>query len=150
MSDKNARQFIDTNVLVYAHDTSAGIKHETAKSLIADLWDSANGCLSIQVLQEFYVSVTRKVAKPLGGEAAAKIVQNLSLWKIYVPNVIDVNHAIEIHQRYVISFWDAKIIQSALQLGCTTVLSEDLNDGQVYSGVQVSNPFRLLTADKNS
>lgn len=141
MSGEAARQFVDTNVLVYAHDTSAGTKHERAKALLTDLWNAGNGCLSIQVLQEFYVSVTRKVLKPLDGEAASLIVSDLAQWTIHAPDVEDVVGAIEVHRRSGISFWDAMIIRSAAQLGCGIVWSEDLNPGQAYQEVRVANPF---------
>ncbi|MEA3351967.1 MAG: PIN domain-containing protein [Chloroflexota bacterium] len=141
MSGKASRQFLDTNILVYAHDTSAGVKHERAKTIITELWDSGNGYLSIQVLQEFYVTITRKIKKPLDSKTAARIISNLSLWRIHEPNVEDVLQAIEAHQCHVISFWDAMILQSALQLECEVVFSEDLNAGQVYDGVRVVNPF---------
>lgn len=141
------RRFVDTNILVYAHDASAGDKHMVARELIANLWDSRTGCLSIQVLQEFFVTVTRKVARPLSAEVATQIITDLSHWSVHVPDTASILQGMEIHQRYNISFWDAMIIQSAAEMGCTVVLSEDLNTGQVYEGVQVVNPFttRLKT-----
>lgn len=141
MSEPNGLQFVDTNVLIYAHDLSAGRKHSRARELIRDLWQSGAGCLSIQVLQEFYVNVTQKVAKPLAPEAAAQIVADLAAWHIHRPNVEDVLDAIRLQQRYHISFWDAMIIASAIQLDCETLWSEDLNPGQVYDQVTVLNPF---------
>lgn len=141
MSDRPAYQFVDTNVLVYAHDASAGPKHERSLALIKSLWESQTGCLSIQVLEEFYVTVTRKVAKPLASEAAAQIVTDLATWHMHAPEVDDVLDAITIHQRYGISFWDGLVIQSAARLGCQTIWSEDLNPGQVYAGIRVVNPF---------
>lgn len=134
-------QFVDTNVLVYAHDTSAGEKHARAKALIADLWQSGKGCLSIQVLQEFYVTVTQKVSKPLAPETASRIIECLSHWRLHIPDAGDVLEAIRIHQRYSISFWDAMIIRSAEALGSKVIWSEDLNPGQCYGEVKVSNPF---------
>ncbi len=141
MSDKTAYEFLDTNILVYAHDKSAGDKHQQAKDLVQKLWDSGTGCLSIQVLQEFYVTVTRKVAQPLDVELAVRIVEDLAYWKIYAPDTKDVLGAIDLQQRYMISFWDAMIIWSAAQLRCQIIWSEDLNPGQTYEGVQLLNPF---------
>jgi predicted nucleic acid-binding protein len=141
MSDKPPRIFLDTNVLVYAHDVSAGLKHDRARQLVSDLWDTENGCLSLQVLQEFYVTITRKVATPLPPEVASKIVSNLSLWILHEPRLRDLLSAIDIHQKHNISFWDAMILQSAAELGCTTLFSEDLNSAQEYNGVRVVNPF---------
>lgn len=135
------RQFVDTNILVYAHDKSAGAKHERAVALVTELWEAGNGCLSTQVLQEFYVTVTRKVARPLASETAAQIIADLGNWRVHAPGVQDVLGAIEIHRRFTVSFWDALILRSASQLGCLVVWSEDLNPGQVYDPVRVQNPF---------
>jgi predicted nucleic acid-binding protein len=141
MSDNSAYQFVDTNILVYAHDKSAKGKHQQAKNLIQQLWNSGTGCLSVQVLQEFYVTVTQKVAQPLDTTSAARIVEDLSYWKVYAPNAQDVLGAIDLQQRYQLSFWDAMIVWSAAQLDCVTIWSEDLHPGQVYEGVQLLNPF---------
>ncbi len=141
MSEPNHLQFVDTNVLIYAHDRSAGNKHLRAKELVQALWQSGEGCLSIQVLQEFYVNVTRKVAKPMAPETAAQILADLSAWQVHRPGVEDVLDAIRLQARYQLSFWDAMIIASALQLGCQTIWSEDLNPGQVYDQTQVLSPF---------
>lgn len=141
MSVESEFQFVDTNVLVYAHDLSAGEKHKRASQIVKELWESEGGCLSIQVLQEFYVTVTHKVAKPLDAEFAGRIIRELSHWYIHSPEAADVLGAIELHQRAGISFWDGMILWSARKLGCTSILSEDLNPDQVYNGVRVINPF---------
>ncbi len=141
MRAERALQFVDSNILIYAYDVTAGVKHEQAKALVARLWESRDGCLSIQVLQEFYVTVTRKVARPMAGDVAAEVVADLAAWRVHAPIGEDVNQAIAIHRRYAISFWDAMIVRSAAQLGCATLWSEDLNSGQVYAGVRVENPF---------
>jgi predicted nucleic acid-binding protein len=135
------RKFVDTNVLVYAHDATAGDKHHRARVLLEELWHTREGCLSIQVLQEFFVTTTRKIPKPLAAPAAAQIVADLARWHVHAPAARDVVAAIGIHQRTEASFWDAMIIRSAQELGCRTLYSEDLSPGQVYAGVQVSNPF---------
>jgi predicted nucleic acid-binding protein len=134
-------QFVDSNVLIYAYDVTAGAKHERAKALVARLWETRDGCLSIQVLQEFCVTVTRKVARPLAADVAADVVADLAAWRVHAPMVEDMKQAIAIHRRYAISFWDAMIVRSAAQLGCATLWSEDLNAGQVYEGVRIINPF---------
>jgi predicted nucleic acid-binding protein len=134
-------QFIDTNILVYAHDVSAGAKHEQAKTLLQSLWASRMGCLSIQVLQEFFVTITRKVPKPLPPQHAAQIIADLSVWRIHSPTAEDVIQAIDLQTRYQTSFWDSMILQSARRLNCKTVWSEDLSAGQMYYTVQVENPF---------
>ena len=141
------RRFVDTNVLVYAHDDSAGGKRDQARALVEQLWESRDGCLSVQVLQEFFVTVTRKIAKPLDAETAKAIVADLSRWYLHVPAAHDVLAAIGIHQRTGISFWDAMIVRSAAEIGCIVLYSEDLNAGQEYSGVSVENPFQLPVGD---
>jgi predicted nucleic acid-binding protein len=135
-------RFVDTNVLVYAHDDSAGTKRVQARALVEQLWDSREGCLSVQVLQEFFVTVTRKIAKPLDTETAKEIVADLSRWRVHVPAADDVLGAIGIHQRTGISFWDAMIVRSAAEMGSFVLYSEDLNAAQEYSGVRVENPFQ--------
>jgi predicted nucleic acid-binding protein len=141
MSALRNLQFVDTNILVYAHDLSAGLKHTRALNLIRELWDSGEGSLSVQVLQEFYVSVTQKVAKPLAPDGAARIIAELSVWQIHRPGAEDVLDAIRLQGRYQFSFWDAMIVASAIQLGCQSIWSEDLNTGQVYDAVTVLKPF---------
>jgi len=141
MSEPKDLQFVDTNVLIYAHDATAGEKNSRARQLITDLWESGLGCLSVQVLQEFYVNVTEKVAKPLSSDVAAQIVSDLSAWQVHSPGVEDVLDAIRMQRRYQMSFWDAMIVVSAIELGCTTLWSEDLNPGQVYDQVKVGTPF---------
>ena len=143
MSDNVTKQFIDTNILVYAHDSSAGLKHEQAQNLLRSLWESGLGCLSIQVFQEFYVTVTRKVANPLSLEQASQIISNLSTWQVHSPTAGDIQEAIAIQARDDLSFWDAMIVWSAFRLGCDTIWTEDLNAGQRYVGVLVVNPFDL-------
>ncbi len=141
MSAGKDYQFVDTNILVYAHDTSAGAKRERAAQLVEELWNARTGCLSIQVLQELYVSLTRKVARPLSSSSAAQILADLSVWRVHRPEARDVLEAIELHRRYDISFWDAMILRSAGQLGCQVLWSEDLNHDQVYDGIRIVNPF---------
>jgi predicted nucleic acid-binding protein len=135
------RQFVDANVLVYAHDVTAGDKHRRARALVSDLWETRQGCLSVQVLQEFFVTTTRKIPKPLDVPAAARIIDDLAHWHVHAPAAADVLAAIGIQQRTSTSFWDAMILRSAKELGCQTLHSEDLDPGQQYEGVQVRNPF---------
>jgi predicted nucleic acid-binding protein len=137
----SGRQFVDTNVLVYARDASAGEKRRTAGALLARLWDTGVACASIQVLQEFYVAVTRKASLPIPPAEAARIVEDVSRWTIFVPGAADVLASIELQQRLNISFWDAMILRGAAQLDCEVIWSEDLKRGQVYDGVRVANPF---------
>lgn len=141
MSEPRDLQFVDTNILVYAHDLSAGDKHVRARNLIRELWQSGDGCLSIQVLQEFYVTVTQKLAVPLDTDTAARIVADLSVWRVHCPGVQDVLDAIQLRNRYSLSFWDAMMVSSAIQLGCRRIWSEDLSPGQAYDTTVVTSPF---------
>lgn len=141
MSADEGPVFVDTNVLVYAFDQSAGDKRDRARSLLDRLWTDKRGCLSIQVLQELYVAVTQKVLRPIDREKAAEIIRDLSYWQLHAPVAEDVLGAIALQQRHRTSFWDAMVLWSAQQLGCNEVWSEDLNQGQDYDGVQVVNPF---------
>jgi predicted nucleic acid-binding protein len=141
MSEPSSLQFVDTNILIYAHDRSAGDRHIRARDLLRELWHSGEGCLSVQVLQEFYVNVIQGVAKPLTSDVAAQIIGALSVWQVHRPGTEDILDAIRLQGRYQISFWDAMIVTSARQLGCQTIWSEDLNPGQVYDTVTVSSPF---------
>ncbi len=141
MSDSAGFQFVDTNILVYAHDVSAGDKHERAKKLIVELWHSGKGCISIQVLQELYVTIGQKISRPISPEIASQIIASLAEWRLHIPQIRDLLDAIEIHQRFKISCWDALIICSAMKLGCELIWTEDLSSGQDFEGVKALNPF---------
>ena len=136
------RRFVDTSILVYAHDESAAAKRDQARTLLEQLWESREGCLSVQVLQEFFVTITRKIARPLGTGTVKEIVADFSRRHVHVPAAGDVLGAIGIHQRAGISFWDAMIVRSAAGMGCTALYSEDLDPGQEDSGVRAENPFQ--------
>jgi predicted nucleic acid-binding protein len=138
-------QFVDTNVLVYAHNPDDGTKHDRAEALFRSLWMTKEGCVSTQVLQEFYVTMTRKAKFPLSNQVAYNLVTSLASWRVHRPGIGDVLAAIEAHQRFNISYWDALILRSADQLGCDIVWSEDLNSGQKYGNVTVINPFADMT-----
>ena len=141
MSDEPALELLDSNVLLYAHDRSAGIKHQRAKELVTRLWNKRCGALSVQVLQEFAVNARRKLPKPLSVAELREIILVLSAWRIHRPEPIEVIAALELQERYQITFWDSMILTSAKSLGCRSVWSEDLNAGQSYDGVVVRNPF---------
>jgi predicted nucleic acid-binding protein len=142
------RAFVDTNILVYAHDDSAADKRDQARALVEQLWESRDGCLSVQVLQEFFVTVTRKIAKPLSPAMAKEIIADLARWYVHTPAPDDVLAAISIHQDTRISFWDAMIVRSAAEIGCTVLYSEDRNAGKEYTGVRVANPFQPPDNDR--
>jgi len=134
-------EFVDTNVLLYAHDRSAGAKRDAAVALITRLIDEESGLLSTQVLMEFFVSATRKLPQRLDESVATEIVQDFGTWPVFTPLVSDVVAATKLCRRYGIHFWDALIVQGAVSLGADVLWSEDLNAGQKYAGVPVRNPF---------
>ncbi len=136
----SAKTFVDTNVLIYAHDVDAGTKHETARSTLRGLWDRRDGILSTQVLQEFYVNVTRKIATPLPKSSARAVVESYTLWCI-VTTPEEISAAFRIEDQAGIGFWDALIVATAHKAGAVRILSEDLNPGQIIAGVRIENPF---------
>jgi predicted nucleic acid-binding protein len=141
MSAERAREFVDANVLVYAFDASAGKKQPLAEALLARLWEEGTGCLSVQVLQEFFVTVTKKVARPLSLDEAAERIREFATWKVFTPTAGDVLGAIAIQKQAKINFWDAMLVQAAAESGCDVLWSEDLNAGQLIRGVRLTNPF---------
>jgi predicted nucleic acid-binding protein len=134
--------FIDTNILIYAYDVSAGFKNATAVRILSELWDSGRGVLSTQVLQEFFVSVTRKIPKPIDDQYAANIVRDFLRWEMVVNDGDSILEAANLAARYRFSFWDCLIVQAALKGGCDILLSEDLSDDQVIESMRIRNPFK--------
>jgi predicted nucleic acid-binding protein len=137
MSD---RTFVDTNVLIYAHDVDAKAKHEIAKGVLAELWGLRTGALSMQVLQEFYVNVTRKIPSPLSKRAARPVVESYTTWCIETTPA-EIAAAFRIEDECRIGFWDALIVATAIKCGAVRILSEDLNAGQTIAGMRIENPF---------
>jgi len=133
--------FVDTNILIYAHDRSQGIKHERARQLIERLWNSGQGVLSTQVLQELCLNLRRKVANPVSVEEVRRIIRDYLSWEIVVNTPEAVLQALEIEARYKTSFWDALILQAAEQCGAVVLYSEDLAAKQRYGTVRVVNPL---------
>lgn len=139
MSD---RVFVDTNILIYAYDLDAGAKHVRAQALVRSLWEAGGGMVSTQVLQEFYVNVTRKIPVPLTLAVARGIIDSYRAWQVEINSVDTLLQASEIQERHQLSFWDSMIVAAAAQGGAATLLSEDLNHGQQIGGVRIENPFR--------
>jgi predicted nucleic acid-binding protein len=137
----SVKTFVDTNILIYAHDPQARDKHEVAKRLLGELWKSRTGVLSMQVLQEFYVNATRKIAVPLSKADARLIVDSYARWCTDTTPA-EISAAFRIEDESRIGFWDALIVASAAKSGAVRVVSEDLNAGQAIAGVRVENPFR--------
>ena len=136
--------FLDTNIIIYAYDASAGAKHEIAQALLVDLWHSGRGVLSTQVLQEFFVNVIQKIPRPIDLIPAKNIVQDFLKWKVIVNDGYSVLEAIDICHKYGFSFWDSLIIEAAVRGDAEILLSEDLSDGQLIEGVTIKNPFAQL------
>ena len=142
----NAKTFVDTNILLYAHDRDAGQKHETAKQVLRELWQERTGLLSTQVLQEFYVNVTRKIGAPLSRSSARGVVSVYSAWCVPGLGVTDLTAAFQIEDDARIGFWDALIVAVAVRSGATRLLSEDFNPGQRIAGIIVENPLAVRQA----
>lgn len=138
MSDK---YFVDTNILMYAHDTSAGEKHRRARALVEDLWRARSGVVSTQVLQELTVNLRRKAGKPLDTKTTREVVADYLTWQVVVNGGGAILEALELEERYRISFWDALVICAAQSSGADVLYSEDLSDGQRYGSVRVVNPL---------
>lgn len=134
--------FVDSNILVYAYDRDAGIRRDKARQLCERLWQDRSGCLSVQVLQEFYVTVTRKLRTPVAKARARELVRAHANWVVSPTTSETVIRATELSESAEIGFWDALIVAAAEQSGAETLYSEDLNDGQVIAGVRVVNPLR--------
>lgn len=134
--------FVDSNMLIYAHDRDAGPRRERARQLCENLWHERSGCMSVQVLQEFYVTLTRKLRAPVARAQARELVRACISWVLSPTTPETVVRATELSEAAEIGFWDALIVAAAEQSGADTLYSEDLNDGQMIAGVRVVNPLR--------
>jgi predicted nucleic acid-binding protein len=137
----NDRIFVDTNILVYAHDADAGEKHSAAAQALAELWEYRNGIISTQVLQELYITLTRKVASPVTGNIARRLLRNYLTWELVLNDGAIILHAGEIGDNYQLSFWDGLIVAAAYSKNASIILTEDMNHGQVVEGIRIENPF---------
>ena len=135
------KAFVDTNVLIYAYDRLAGRKHDRARDLVEGLWNEGGGVLSTQILQEFYVNVRRRTRPPVPQEEARALVADYLAWDPVVNDGAAVLEAVDVGQRYQLSFWDALVVVAALKGGASIIYSEDLNHGQRFGAVQILNPF---------
>lgn len=140
--------FVDTNIWLYARDASDPRKCAIAREWLNRLWDDASGRTSMQVLSEYYVNVTKRAAKPIGAEDAWEDVTTMLAWS---PQPIDdavLRRAREVEQRHRLSWWDCLIVAAAQIQNCSTLLTEDLQDGQTMSGLRVRNPFVARVSDE--
>lgn len=136
----SGKTFVDTNILIYAHDIDAKDRHEAAKAALAELWNDRSGLLSTQVLQEFYVNVTRKISHPLAKSSARLVISTYAPWCVDT-GLSEITTAFRIEDENKISFWDALIVASAFKGGASRILSEDMNAGQKIAGMRIENPF---------
>lgn len=143
MSDRH-RRFVDTNVLVYAYDSADPAKQAEAQRILREGTVRDALAVSAQVLGEFFTVVTRRIPTPMTADRAAAAIDALKPVPVVEIDRQLVERAIETHRRYEIAYWDALIIAAAERAGCVEVLSEDLNAGQRYGGVVVTNPFTAV------
>jgi len=135
----SARSFFDTNVLIYADDKAAPAKQRRALGLIAEHRRAGTGVVSLQVLQEYFVTITRKLQ--VDARTARRKVELLAEFDVASPEVADILAAIDLHRLHGFSFWDALILRSAKQAGCSVLFSEDLQQQRELDGVRIVNPF---------
>lgn len=136
------KALVDTNILIYGHDRSAGDKHDRASQLIQRLWDSGTAVLSTQVLQELCINLRRRVSPALPVDEVRRLLQDYLAWEIVVNDAGSTLNALDLEVKYKISFWDALILQAAEDSGATVLYSEDLAAGQHYGNILVINPLK--------
>jgi predicted nucleic acid-binding protein len=137
MSD---RSFFDTNILIYADDKATPAKQRRALELVAEHRRARTGVVSLQVLQEYFVTVTRKLH--VDPRIARRKVELLAEFDVAAPDVADILAAIDLHRLDRFSFWDALILRAAKEAGCSVLFSEDMQDTREIDGLQIVNPFR--------
>ncbi len=135
----SVRSFFDTNILVYADDKAAPAKQDKALELVAAHRRARTGVVSLQILQEYFVTITRKLQ--VEAAVARRKVELLAEFDVAAPDVSDVLAAIDLHRLHRISFWDGLVLRSAKQSGCSVLLSEDMQDRREIDGVRIVNPF---------
>lgn len=133
--------FVDTNVLVYALDEEQGTRHEVARALVEELWETEQGVLSTQVLQELYVTLTRKLRKPMTRPRARAVLERYAAWPTHQVTPDDILAASELEQRHSLAFWDALIIVAAQRMNATRVVTEDMQADRTFGGVRIFHPF---------
>jgi predicted nucleic acid-binding protein len=141
MSAEQAPCFVDTNILVYAFEKGSSQKKKTAQRLLTELMDTDRLRLSTQVLQELFVTLTRKAAVRCSGEEALGVLEDLAAWPLTVVDFPVIRAAAELSGKASLSFWDSLVVISASKSGSSVLYTEDLNHGQEILGVRVSNPF---------
>ena len=135
------RTFVDSNVLLYAHDASETEKEPIARALLEDLWANRSGAISTQVLEEFYVVATRKFKPPMRRSEAREIVALYAVWHVVQIDVGLILDTAALEERFQLSFWDAPIVEAARRAGAMRLVSEDLEGGRQIAGIAIENPF---------
>ena len=143
MTAEEGLSFVDTNVLVYAFEKSDSPKKRAAQRLVSQLMDEDRLRVSTQVLQELYVILTRKAARPCTGAEALAVLEDLAAWPLIVVDYAAIRSAAGLAEQACVSFWDALVLIAAARSGASVLYTEDLNDGQKILGVRVTNPFTV-------
>jgi predicted nucleic acid-binding protein len=141
MTGESALSFVDTNVLVYAFDKTSSPKKLVAQRLMKELMKEDRLRVSTQVLQELFVTITRKVIPRCSSEEALAVLDDLTAWPLMVVDYSAIRAATGLADQAKLSFWDALIVVAAARTGAAVLYTEDLNDGQEILGVRISNPF---------
>jgi predicted nucleic acid-binding protein len=133
--------FVDTNILVYALERTDSAKKQAARRLMVDLMAEDRLRVSTQVLQELFVTLTRKVAQPCSAPEALAVLEDLTAWPLTVVDYSAIRAAVELMGQLKLSFWEGLIVVSAARSGASVLYTEDMNDGQEILGVRITNPF---------
>ena len=139
----DARTFVDTNILIYARDSSEPRKQALAEIALRKLWENRNGRISIQVLNEYFVNVTQKLSPGLSRAEAWQDIKSLRAWNPLSLEAPLMDLAYALQEKHALSWWDALIVAAAQVLECNYLLSEDLSDAQTYGRVTVINPLKI-------
>lgn len=133
-------EFVDTNVILYACDADAAQRHELSVALLARLVSERVGVLSVQVLVEFYSNATRNFR--MTSQEAEDVLDDFADWRLHRPDFSSVISAGHLHRRYKLAWYDAMILNSALETGCSVLWTEDFSDGQRFGDLVVRNPYK--------
>jgi predicted nucleic acid-binding protein len=143
MNAERALSFVDTNVLVYAFEKSGSPKKRAAQRLLSELMDEDRLRVSTQVLQELFVTLTRKVVRRCSSEEALAVLEDLATWPLIIVDYEAIRSAVGLERQVSLSFWDALVVVAAARSGASVLYTEDLNDGQEILGVRITNPFTV-------
>jgi len=141
MSDGESPVFVDTNILVYTFDESDVRRQHRAEEALAELLEQDRIRLSTQVIQEFYVTMTRKVASRWSAEHALAVLDDFAAWPVLTIDYELIRESVLLSEEAMVSFWDALVVNAAARSGASVLYTEDLNDGQTIRGVRVVNPL---------